>query len=88
MNFDKPFWKNVLRESDGTPSSSRLYLGLIVLFPLFWVSYIVVKTISIPNLSPVEAFISGGALATYGVNRLASSGISIFGKSEPKVPTE
>lgn len=75
MNFDKPFWRTVLRETDGTASSSRLLSTALVLAVLCWVSYITVHNRHLPDLSPVGMFLASSTTALYGVNKL-STGLS------------
>jgi hypothetical protein len=73
MNFDKPFWRTVLRDSDGTASSSRLLVTAVVSASLGWGSYLVVSNKALPDLSLLAGFISYTSLSLYGVNRLASA---------------
>jgi hypothetical protein len=87
MNFDKPFWKTVLREADGTASTSRLLVTGIVAACLLWVSGLVIKNHALPNLEPVGMFISTTTLCLYGVNKVADATKNIFGTPDPKAPT-
>jgi hypothetical protein len=82
MNFDKPFWRTVLREADGTASAARLFCAAIITSALGWVTYATLKHGVIPDLAPVAAFITATTLALYGVNKVASATQNIFGKQD------
>lgn len=89
MNWDKSFWKGLLRESDGTPSSSRFLAAATVLAALGWITFIVVKTVAIPTLGPIGSFIVDVTLGLYGVNNLTALGkgaISAFGNKQDSTP--
>lgn len=87
MNFDKGFWSNVLRDSDGSPSSSRLLTACIVFSALVWVSFLTIRHKELPNLQPVGEFVCTTTLALYGVNKLSSSASTIFGSTTTKDKT-
>lgn len=82
MNFDKSFWSNLLRESDGTPSSARLLTATIVFSALFWVTFITCTHKALPDLQPVGAFVGTTTLALYGINKGAGVLSDIFSKNK------
>jgi hypothetical protein len=57
-------------ESDGTGSSSRLLAGTGVLSAIVWVSYIVFKTHTLPDLSGASLWL-GASFSGYGINKAA-----------------
>lgn len=62
-----------LREvfSDGGQGSySRLASGAVVLATLFWVSYLVIKNHSMPDLGGPSLLIGTSSTAHYGVNQI------------------
>lgn len=71
-NWDKGFWRGILRESDGTPSYSRVGSLLLLLGTLGWVTYCVLKNHIIPDLVGPGGFFTGGTLSLYGVNKGAA----------------
>lgn len=60
----KGFIRGVFSESDGTPSSTRIYTGFAVAAALYWITYLVRKNASLPDFMGVSLFI--GTL--YGLN--------------------
>jgi CRISPR/Cas system endoribonuclease Cas6 (RAMP superfamily) len=80
MNFDKPFWKTVFREADGTASSARLLTATIIVAALLWVTFLVIKNHVMPDLQPASGFVGGTTLSLYGVNKGGSVLSDIFGK--------
>lgn len=71
-NWDKGFWRGILREEDGTPSYARTGSFLLLLGVLAWVSHIVLKTHSIPDLTGPSWFFTGGTSSLYGINKGAA----------------
>jgi hypothetical protein len=55
---------------EGSASFSRVAAGVIIGFVLMWVTYLVLKTHAMPDLSGPTLFMTGGASATYGTNRV------------------
>ena len=82
MEFIK-FVRSIFSEADGTGSWGRVGSGLIVLFTLAWVTYVVCKTHLLPELGGPLAFMTGGSSSLYGVNKL----ITAFGKTPTAPPT-
>jgi hypothetical protein len=62
------FLKEVFSE-DGQGSFSRIASGFIVLATCGWVTYVVARTRTIPDLSGPSLFLGTGA-AHYGLNKL------------------
>lgn len=79
-NFEKPYWKTVFRESDGTASSSRLLTATIVFAVILWVSVLTYREHKLPDLSPVATFVASTVSSLYGVNRVTDVIASITGK--------
>lgn len=80
MNFDKPYWRNVLRESDGTPSAARLFVAGIITTTLGLVIGVTVKHGALPDLQSAGMFISATSVTLYGVNKVTTAATNIFGK--------
>ena len=87
MNPEKPFWKHVLRESDGTPSASRLLTAGLVLATIMWVTFLVSRNHSMPDMAPVGIFLSSTAVSLYGVNKMATAASS-FSPTTDKDPSK
>lgn len=85
-NWGRPFFRGLLRESDGTPSMSRTGTLIALLSAVLWVSYIVKLHKEIPNLDGPMNWVGGISLSMYGLNQ-ASSAIRALAKKpndEPK----
>lgn len=65
--------KEGFSEPNGSGSFGRLGAGAIVFSTLVWVTYVVLKTHVIPDLSGPSLFLSTGTSATYGANKLATA---------------
>ncbi len=63
------FLGGAFSELNGCPSFSRLATGAIVAFSLFWVTWIVVHSSQLPDLSELALFIT----TLYGTNKLSSA---------------
>jgi multisubunit Na+/H+ antiporter MnhC subunit len=70
MNWDKKFFKGLLREADGTPSSGRFHTLLVVVFSLGWVTYLVIKNNKIPDLTGLAMFDAAAISALFGITKL------------------
>ena len=64
MEHKKPFWAWVFCDSDGTPSSSRVFTGIALGFACGWITALVRHNHAFPDFMGVIAFIS----ALYGIN--------------------
>jgi hypothetical protein len=62
------FLREAFSEADGTGSMTRFLTGVIVLFELGWVSYLVVKHGALPDFGGLVIF--GGFL--YGLNKASA----------------
>lgn len=67
------FLKQSLSEPQGDASFSRISAGIIISFVLMWVTYLVFKTHAMPDLAGPTLFLTGGATATYGTNKVATA---------------
>ena len=83
MNFDKPFWKSLFRDVDGTASSSRVLTALVTVTTLFWVTFVTLKHAQIPELHPVETFLCSVIMSLYGVSRISQALTAITSKDKP-----
>lgn len=63
------FLKEVFSE-DGQGSFSRVASGFIVLATCGWVTYVVARTHSIPDLAGPSGFIGVGSVGHYATNKL------------------
>lgn len=54
------FLKKALSEQDGTPSLSRYTAFLVTFATIVWVTYIVLHTGGLPDLTSAALFIAGG----------------------------
>lgn len=61
------FWRGVFSESDGTPSFSRVATGIMVGFACGWISCLVWRNHSLPELGGLALFIT----VLYGANKAA-----------------
>lgn len=87
-NWDKPFFRGVLRESDGTPSLSRTGTLIALLAGVLWVTLSFKVHKEIPDLKPVEAWVDGIALCLYGVNQAGSAAKHALGNTPPSSPPD
>jgi len=69
MEIKKPFWKWIFCESDGTPSSSRVFTAVLVAFACGWVTRVVVKSNTLPEFGGLAVFVS----CLYGFNRASAA---------------
>ena len=75
------FLKSTFSEPDGTGSASRVLAGSTVASCLVWISYIVIRTHTIPDLGGASLFVTSG-FSGYGVNKLS---MAIKGNGDVKV---
>jgi len=64
------FGKSVLSEN-GQGSFGRVSAAAVVICTLAWVSFVVIHTGALPDLSGATLFLTSGASATYGANKIA-----------------
>ena len=64
------FLKSMLSEKDGSVSASRCLAGSSVVSVLFWVSYVVVKNGSLPDLTGASLFLTS-SFSGYAVNQFS-----------------
>lgn len=67
------FLKDSLSEPSGNASFSRISAGVIIAAVIVWVSYLVFKTNTMPDLAGPTLFLTGGAGATYGTNKIVTA---------------
>lgn len=80
MKFDLTFIKSVFSDGD-QGSFSRCSAGFIIVITCVWVSHVVFKTHSLPDLTGPLAFLSGGTACTYGCNKMPAIVDSIKGNN-------
>lgn len=66
------FLKSVFSEPDGTGSASRVLSGVVIVATLGWITYLVLTTHILPDLSGASLFVGAG-FSGYGVNKLAAA---------------
>jgi hypothetical protein len=54
------FLKKALSEQDGTPSLSRYTAFIVTFATIVWVTYVVIHTGGLPDLTSASLFIAGG----------------------------
>lgn len=64
----RPFWVWVFCESDGTPSSSRVFTAVLIAFACGWITAIVATRRTIPEMGGLVALVS----TIYGANKVAT----------------
>jgi hypothetical protein len=64
------FIKSTFSEADGSGSASRVLSGMVVLSTIVWVSYLVIKTTALPDLTSAAIYVGAG-FSGYGVNKLS-----------------
>jgi hypothetical protein len=62
--------KSMLSEKDGSVSASRCLAGASVSSVLCWVSYVVVKTGTLPDMTGASLFLTSG-FSGYAVNQFS-----------------
>lgn len=72
MNWDKPFIRSVLSDSDGTGSCTRVAVLLVVIASLSWVTYLTICHKELPDLGRVAEFTTLVCGSLYGINKAAS----------------
>jgi hypothetical protein len=63
----KKFFKSVFSEADGNGSWSRMQSAIALVAVLSWVTFIVIKTKALPDLTSATIFIS----SSYVANRIS-----------------
>lgn len=71
-NWDKPFWRSVLSESDGSGSSVRLCITIVVFCACIWITYLTFIHKQFPEFLGVGGFVGGVASALYTINQAAN----------------
>ena len=66
------FLKSTFSEPDGTGSASRILALLAILSNIAWVSFIVIKTSSLPDLSGSAMYI-GASFSGYAANKISGA---------------
>ena len=71
-NWNRPFLRSMLSEQDGTVSSARFCIVLVILVSLSWVSWLVVHDKKMPDLSVVATYTTLVCGSLYAINRSAA----------------
>lgn len=77
MNWDQKFFKGLLREADGTPSSARFNTLLVVVASLSWVTFLVVKNKALPDLVGLTEFDMATIGSLFGISKIAQMAQSV-----------
>lgn len=78
------FLRSAMSEpTDGSVSFSRLAAGFIIAFVLMWVTYLVFYNHVMPDLAGPTLFMTGGAGATYGANKVTTAVSDIIANKDP-----
>lgn len=64
------FLGKALAEQDGTPSTSRLTAFLVTIAAIGWITFVVIHTGALPDLTSASIFIAGGH-GGYAANKLS-----------------
>lgn len=88
MKFPVTFFKDVLThckqalsEADGTGSYSRMMGAFIAFATIGWITFIVITTHAMPNMTDCAVFIASGSSA-YAVNKASGIAHALKGSSE------
>lgn len=77
-------WLREVFSEDGQGSFCRVAQGLIVAATLGWISYLVVRTNTMPDLGGPSLFIATGAAGHYGINKMESIVTAFKGNGKDK----
>jgi hypothetical protein len=66
------FLKKAFSEANGSASATRVLAGTVVMATLSWVTYIVLRTHALPDLSGASLFVGSG-FSGYGMNKIANA---------------
>lgn len=64
------WFKSVLSEQDGLGSASRITAFLTTIFVLGWVTFVVIHTGTLPDLSSASVFLAAGT-GGYAANKIS-----------------
>lgn len=65
------WFKSILSEQDGLGSASRITAFLTTIFVLGWVTFVVIHTGTLPDLTSASLFLAAGT-GGYAANKLSS----------------
>ncbi len=68
-NWNRPFLRSMLSEPDGTASSARFCIVLVVLVSLGWVTWLVMHDRKLPDLGVVATYTTLVCGSLYAINR-------------------
>ena len=71
-NWGRPFFRSMFSECDGTVSSSRFCMVLVIVFSLCWVTGLVLHDKRLPNLGAVGEYTTLVCGSLYAINRGAA----------------
>jgi hypothetical protein len=66
------FIRKALAEQDGTPSLSRVTAFFVTIATIAWVTYVVIHTGALPDLTSASLFIAGGH-GGYAANKISEA---------------
>jgi hypothetical protein len=71
-NWDRPFLRSMLSEQDGTVSSARFCIVLVIVVSLSWVTWLVMHDKKLPDLGLVATYTTLVCGSLYAINRGAA----------------
>lgn len=71
-NWKRPFLRSMVSEADGTVSSARVCMVLVILASLGWVTCLVLHDKKLPDLAMVATYTTMVCGSLYAINRGAS----------------
>ncbi len=71
-NWNRPFLRSMVSEADGTVSSARVCIVLVVLASVGWVTCLVLHDKKLPDLGLVATYTTMVCGSLYAINRGAS----------------
>ncbi len=71
-NWSRPFLRSMLSEADGSVSSARFCIVLVVVFSLGWVTALVFHDKRLPDLGAVGGYVTLVCGSLYAINRGAA----------------
>jgi hypothetical protein len=71
-NWNRPFLRSMLSEQDGTVSSARFCIVLVIVASLGWVTWLVMRDKKLPDLGLVATYTTLVCGSLYAINRGAA----------------
>ena len=81
----KSLW-TMFQEDDGAWSMSRVFLGMSIFYANNWITYLVIRNGTLPDLGGLSLFVAGIGTVTYGYNQIKQV-VKAVKAEEPKPTT-